>query len=348
MTRPRILDLFCGCGGMSLGFEAAGFEIALAIDTWTDAIKTYNHNHASPVGEVMDIKNLDDQRIDSLLKDGPITGVIGGPPCQGFSTVGTRDVKDQRNHLYMEYYRVVEKIRPPFFVIENVQGMLTLAKGALRDDVVKRFSALGYTVRHALLNAKDFGVPQHRKRVFFVGLLDGEFEFPDGANIPQVTTREALSDLPILDVEHEKVHEFDYPQPPSSDYQRYIRGSSKRISQHLITMHTEQTKSIIAMIPDGGKIRDLPREYWEIRKFNKAFQRMPSDGVSATVDTGHRNYFHYEQNRIPTARENARLQSFKDDWKPQGTKTSQYKQIGNAVPPLLAEHIAKRLQSIKK
>ena len=116
MTRPRILDLFCGCGGMSLGFEAAGFEIALAIDTWTDAIKTYNHNHSSSVGEVMDIKNLDDQRIDALLQDGPITGVIGGPPCQGFSTVGTRDVKDQRNHLYMEYYRVVEKIRPPHWV----------------------------------------------------------------------------------------------------------------------------------------------------------------------------------------------------------------------------------------
>ena len=175
--------------------------------------------------------------------------------------------------------------------------MLTLANGAFRDDVVQRFSALGYNVQHALLNAKDFGVPQHRKRVFFVGLLDGEFHFPDGANIPEVTTREAISDLPPLDVEHEKTHEFDYPRPPDNDYQRYIRGASKRITQHLITMHTEQTKTIIGMIPDGGKIKDLPREYWEVRKFNKAFQRMPSNGVSATVDTGHRNYFHYEQNR---------------------------------------------------
>ena len=155
MSKPRILDLFCGCGGMSLGFEAAGFEVALAIDTWADAIKTYNHNHASSVGEVMDIKALDDSRIEALLDRGPITGVIGGPPCQGFSTVGTRDVNDKRNHLYMEYFRVVEKIRPPFFVIENVQGMLTLANGAFRDDVVQRFSALGYNVQHALLNAKD-------------------------------------------------------------------------------------------------------------------------------------------------------------------------------------------------
>ena len=329
---------------MSLGFEAAGFEIALAIDTWADAISTYNHNHAKPVGKVMDIHDFDESHIQSLLDEGPISGVIGGPPCQGFSTVGTRDVRDERNHLYMQYFRVVERIRPRFFVIENVQGMLTLAKGAFKDDVVERFTKLGYTVSYALLNAKDFGIPQHRKRVFFVGLLEGEFEFPDGSNIAPVTTREALSDLPRLDVEHEGVDEFDYPGPPLTAYQRYIRGSAEHITQHLITMHTEQTKSIIAMIPDGGKIRDLPREYWEVRKYNKAFQRMASDGVSITVDTGHRNFFHYDQNRIPTARENARLQSFKDDWVPQGSKTSQYKQIGNAVPPLLAENLARTLK----
>lgn len=345
MKKPRILDLFSGCGGMSLGFEAAGFEVALAIDTWSDAIKTYNHNHSSPVGKVMDIKELDNEQIDSIISDGPITGVIGGPPCQGFSTVGTRDVEDERNHLYMEYYRVVKKIKPKFFVIENVQGMLTLAKGAFKDDVVNRFSALGYKVSYSLLNAKDFGIPQHRKRIFFVGIMEGEFVFPDGSAIPDVTTKEALSDLPPIDVEHKVIGTFDYPSPPKSDYQKYIRGKSKQITNHLITMHTEQTKNIIGMIPDGGKIKDLPREYWEVRKFNKAFQRMPSDGVSATVDTGHRNYFHYKQNRIPTARENARLQSFKDDWVPQGSKTSQYKQIGNAVPPLLAETLARRLKN---
>jgi len=345
MKKPRILDLFSGCGGMSLGFEAAGFEVALAIDTWSDAIKTYNHNHSSPVGKEMDIKELDNEQIDSIISDGPITGVIGGPPCQGFSTVGTRDVEDERNHLYMEYYRVVKKIKPKFFVIENVQGMLTLAKGAFRDDVVQRFSALGYKVSYSLLNAKDFGIPQHRKRVFFVGLMEGEFVFPDGSNISDVTTKEALSDLPPIDVEHKDIGTFDYPSPPKSDYQKYIRGKSKQITNHLITMHTEQTKSIIGMIPDGGKIRDLPPEYWEVRKYNKAFQRMASKGVSITVDTGHRNFFHYQQNRIPTARENARLQSFKDDWVPLGSKTSQYKQIGNAVPPLLAENVARRLKN---
>jgi DNA (cytosine-5)-methyltransferase 1 len=330
---------------MSLGFKKAGFEVALAIDTWTDAIATYNHNHSSKAGEVMDIHDLDEAKIGQLLADGPIAGVIGGPPCQGFSTVGTRDVHDERNHLYLQYHRVVERIRPKFFVIENVQGMLTLAGGAFRDDVVERFSSLGYTVSYSILNAKDFGIPQHRKRVFFVGVLEGLFKFPDGSGIPNVTTKEALSDLPPLNIEHEKIHSFEYPTPPLSTYQSYIRGSAKAISEHLITMHTEQTKSIVAMIPDGGKIRDLPKEYWEVRKYNKAFQRMASNGVSITVDTGHRNFFHYEQNRIPTVRENARLQSFKDDWIPLGSKTSQYKQIGNAVPPLLAEYLAKSIKN---
>ncbi|MAP04415.1 MAG: DNA (cytosine-5-)-methyltransferase [Halieaceae bacterium] len=345
MIKPRVLDLFCGCGGMSLGFEAAGFEIALAIDNWEKAILTYNHNHPSPVGEVLDISEFDDDRIDSLLSRGTIDGVIGGPPCQGFSTVGTRDVDDPRNFLYQEYCRIVEKIQPKFFVIENVQGMLTLGGGFFRKDIEKRFGELGYSVNFTILNAAEFGIPQSRKRVFFVGILNGpKFKFPTGESIPDVNTKDALSDLPELDIQHEGIHKFPYPGPPATDYQRYIRGSAKSVTEHLITMHTEQTKSIIGMIPDGGKIRDLPSEYWEVRKYNKAFQRMPSEGVSATVDTGHRNYFHYRQNRIPTVRENARLQSFKDDWVPQGSKTSQYKQIGNAVPPLLAENVARTLK----
>ena len=324
-----------------MGFEAAGFEVALAIDTWSDAIKTYNHNHSSPVGKVMDIKELDDEQIDSIISEGPITGVIGGPPCQGFSTVGTRDVEDDRSHLYMEYYRVVKKIKPKFFVIENVQGMLTLAKGAFKEDVVSRFSALGYNVTYSLLNAKDFGIPQHRKRVFFVGLMEGEFIFPDISNTLEVTTREALSDLTPLDVEHKEVGTFDYPSPPKSDYQKYIRGESKQITNHLITMHTEQTKHIIGMIPDGGRITDLPREYWEVRKFNKAFQRMPVWCFS--------NSRHRSQELFPLRTESytycKRKRSFtaQDDWEPLGSKTSQYKQIGNAVPPL-SETLAKVLK----
>ena len=127
-------------------------------------------------------------------------------------------------------------------------------------------------------------------------------------------------------------------------YERLMRGDSQKLLNHEGTNHSQQTIDTIAMIKDGGKISDLPKEYWEIRKYNKAFERMNSNGQSNTVDTGHRNYFHYSQNRIPSVRENARLQSFPDDFEILGSKTSQYKQIGNAVPPLLAYAVAKKIR----
>ena len=140
--KNKIIDLFCGCGGLSLGFEMAGFESALAIDLWKDAIVTYNHNRKNKVGICEDIHNLTDEYLESLNKDEEIIGVIGGPPCQGYSTVGTRDINDPRNHLYMQYCRVVEKVRPKFFVLENVKGLTTLMNGMFRDDIYNRFGAL--------------------------------------------------------------------------------------------------------------------------------------------------------------------------------------------------------------
>ena len=176
--KNKIIDLFCGCGGLSRGFENAGFEVKFAIDMWEDAIKTYNHNNPTHVGKCIDIKNIDNDYLDKVIEDGDVVGIVGGPPCQGYSTVGTRDINDPRNHLYLEYCRIVEKVRPDFFVIENVKGLLTLAGGAFKDDIIKRFSALGYTVEPKVLNAADYGVPQNRHRVFFVGIRKGDFKFP--------------------------------------------------------------------------------------------------------------------------------------------------------------------------
>ncbi|HEM5489886.1 TPA: DNA cytosine methyltransferase [Streptococcus suis] len=334
----KIIDLFCGAGGLSLGFEKAGFEIELAIDMWDDAIKTYNHNHKNKVAECRDIHDLSDEYLYSL--QGKITGVIGGPPCQGYSTVGTRNVNDPRNHLYLEYCRVVEKIAPKFFVIENVRGLLTLGKGVFKKDIIDRFSKLGYTVSYKLLNASDYGVPQNRYRVFFIGIKENCFEFPK--EFPyKVSSKEALSDLPSLDVYD--LFSDVYRSEPLNKYQELMRYASPELTNHEPTRHTEQTKEIISMIPDGGKISDLPEEYWSIRKYNKAFQRMNSNLPSNTIDTGHRNYFHYEENRVPSVRESARIQSFPDDFEFLGSKTSQYKQVGNAVPPLLAEVIANQI-----
>ena len=337
--KNKIIDLFCGCGGLSRGFEMAGFEPKIAIDMWEDAVKTYNHNQTQAVAVCEDVHNWDDAFLDKLIEDGDIVGIVGGPPCQGYSTVGTRDVNDPRNHLYKEYCRIVEKVNPEFFVIENVKGLTTLSGGAFRDDIISRFSALGYRVSYRILNAADYGVPQNRYRVFFVGTKKGDFEFPEPFDY-KVTTKEAIGDLPELfgtDVKKE------YTMAPQSEYAKKMRGSVNVLLNHEGTNHSDQTVEIISKIKDGGKIKDLPREYWEIRKYNKAFERMYSMGQSNTVDTGHRNYFHYEQNRIPSVRENARLQSFPDDFEVLGSKTSQYKQIGNAVPPLLGYAVAKKI-----
>lgn len=333
--KNKILDLFCGCGGLSRGFEMAGFEVAAAIDIWSDAVTTYNHNN-NPVAHCEDIHNWDDEFLDNINKNNEIVGIIGGPPCQGFSTVGTRDIEDPRNHLYLEYCRIVEKVQPEFFIIENVKGLLTLAGGAFKEDIMKRFTALGYHVEYKVLNAADFGVPQNRNRVFFVGMKKPGYKFPDPFTY-KVTTEDALSDLASLD---NNENPNIYRTEAKTNYQKLMRKNSIDVKNHDVTNHTEQTKHIISMIKDGGKIKDLPEEYWNVRKYNKAFQRMYSKGQSNTVDTGHRNYFHYKENRIPTVRENARLQSFPDDFEFLGSKTSQYKQVGNAVPPLLAYAVA--------
>lgn len=338
--KNKIIDLFCGCGGLSKGFEMAGFEVELAIDLWSDAIKTYNHNHVNKVGVCEDIHNLSESYLSKLVNDQNIVGIVGGPPCQGYSTVGTRDIEDPRNHLWKEYFRVVETVSPEFFLIENVKGLLTLNKGTFKDAIISKFTTLGYDINYKVLNAADFGIPQNRQRVFFVGMKKKGFTFPKEQS-HKISTEEALSDLPSLD---NLSGELFYSKQPETKYQKLMRKNNKEVKNHQQTNHTEKTKSIIAMIKDGGKISDLEEKYWDIRKYNKAFERMYSKGQANTVDTGHRNYFHYIENRIPSVRENARLQSFTDDFEFLGSKTSQYKQVGNAVPPLLAYAIAKAIK----
>ena len=341
--KNKIIDLFCGCGGLSLGFEKAGFAVAYAIDMWNKAIETYNHNHVDKVAECRDIHELTNEELKKINADGDIVGVIGGPPCQGFSKVGTRDVNDPRNHLYLEYCRVVEQISPEFFVLENVEGLLTLCKGMFRDDIVKRFGDLGYKVEFQPVCAADYGVPQNRHRVFFVGMKKKSFVFPKKLDYV-VTSKDAICDLVPLSMENGMDELHPYATEPQNDYQREMRGNVSMVANHQITNHTQKTIDIISMVPDGGTIYDLPDEYWEVRKYRKGFERMPSFRPCHTVDTGHRNYFHYSENRIPSARENARLQSFPDSYVFLGTKTDQYKEIGNAVPPVLAYHIAKAIK----
>lgn len=343
----KIIDLFCGAGGLSLGFESVGFESVLAIDKWEDAIETYNYNHSNSVGTTVDIHDFTNESLLKYKEKG-VVGIIGGPPCQGFSLVGSRKCNDPRNSLYMEYVRFVSVIEPEFFVLENVSGLLSMDKGKYKEDIITRFEELGYDVTFKLLTASDYGVPQSRKRVFFIGLKKEKYKMFDFSNLKKqrvITTKEAISDL------HEAALTngiTSYTMPAITNYQKEMRKNSKGLSNHQITKHTEQTTTIISLVPDGGSIKDLAEEYYTVRNYNATFRRMSSDLPSNTIDCGHRNYFHYSENRVPTVRESARIQSFPDDYIFKGSKTSQYTQVGNAVPPLLSKIIANELKKILK
>lgn len=343
----NIIDLFCGAGGFSFGFESAGYNVKMALDSWKDAIETFNENHSSKVGICKNIYDFTNDEIKEFGLKNSIKGIIGGPPCQGFSMVGTRNEKDDRNTLYLQYVRFVENIMPEFFILENVKGLLTLKGGHFKEDILKRFSELGYNVNFKVLKASEYGVPQNRERVFFVGLRkdifgDRQFIFPDKVETI-INTKDAISDLPSLD--NDEPH-YLYGKEPSNNYQKLMRKNSKILMNNEITNHTDQTKNVISLIPDGGNIKSLPEEYYKIRNYNTAFKRMNSCQPASTIDCGHRNYFHYKENRIPTVRESARIQSFPDRFKFSGSKTSQYTQVGNAVPPLLAQKVAEAVSKI--
>lgn len=347
----NIVDLFCGAGGMSLGFEKAGFESILAIDKWNDAIITYNANRENKCGTTVDIHDFSNEKLNELSRNNPVTGIIGGPPCQGFSLVGTRETNDPRNSLYIEYVRFVSVLKPDFFVLENVPGLLSMENGKYKDDIIDRFSSLGYNVNFDTLKASDYGVPQSRKRVFFIGLKkdifgnDLFFDFSSIAKKKTISTSMAISDLPDLRDEKESFH---YRGNANNSYQEMMREECNILHNHIRTEHTQQTIDIISMVPDGGGIKDLPEEFYKVRNYNNAFRRMDSRLPSSTIDCGHRNYFHYKENRVPTVRESARIQSFPDKYVFQGSKTSQYTQVGNAVPPLLAYSIAEEIKKLLK
>lgn len=343
-----VLDLFAGCGGLSVGFEQAGFKVIAGVDYDEPALNTFKHNHRGSHSIHLDLSKDDamDQIRSRIGAETKIDLITGGPPCQGFSLTGPRKLDDARNRLYMSVLRAVEEFSPSAFLIENVRGMASLYQGKVLKDVVTQFDKAGYNVKHRILNAADFGVPQVRHRLFIIGIRKeiGNFEFPEPTHTAQdwITCEEAISDLPTLENDLGS-HESKYDRTPDSDYQRKLRGSCSVLYNHLGTRHTEHVKSVIAQVPEGGNHKDLPPGVGESRKFNEAWTRYHSQHPSRTIDTGHRNHFHYRWNRVPTVRENARLQSFNDEFEFLGTKTQQNRQVGNAVPPLLARALGRQI-----
>lgn len=346
-TRPySVIDLFSGCGGLSYGFEKTGhFEIVAGIDNWHDSLVTFSNNHKSAAVVETDLGNFEPIEIEKIVGRG-VDVVIGGPPCQGFSISGKRNPNDPRNKLYRGFVKTVEHFKPKAFVLENVPNLVSMEQGKIKDQIIEDFTDLGYEVKYKVLLASDYGVPQNRRRVVFVGIKGGNhFEFPKPIFTDNKRTcYDALSDLPELTVGDGTNNSCE----PLSEYQRLMRSRSDRIFNHESTAHNQKTIDTIALVPDGGNYKDLPVELQSIRRVHIAWTRYNSTKPSLTIDTGHRHHFHYSFNRIPTVRESARLQSFPDDFVFFGSKTSQYKQVGNAVPPLLAEAIANQLKDCLK
>lgn len=336
----NVIDLFAGCGGLSNGFEKAGFNILLGIDSDTDASKTFLHNHKGSQYLIKDIRKVTQQDIKEKIGNKKVDVVIGGPPCQGFSLSGKRVFIDPRNSLYLEYFRIIDMLKPKVSIIENVPGILSLYEGRALESIKDEFRKRGYLVVHKILKADDYGVPQIRKRIVIVGTKRKEFEFPE-ANNSVVTLAEALSDLPKLNGDEVA---SEYYKKPNNNYQKLMREKSKVLHNHVGTNHSEKTQKIISMVPEGGNYKNLPKHLQGIRKVHIAWTRLDSSKPSLTIDTGHRHHFHPWENRVPSVRESARIQSFSDDFIFLGSKTSQYRQVGNAVPPLLAKSIAEQLK----
>ena len=339
---PVVVELFCGCGGTSVGFEMAGYQIAVGADILKPAIDTFGTNHEGVSTILGDIHKVQPEQIIEMLNGAHVDVLIGGVPCQGFSLNNRkRHEGDKRNKLYLEFIRFVQALHPRAVVLENVSGMKST--GNIVEVIERDLSeASGMNVTSQFLYAPDYGVPQSRRRVIFVGLRDDVFTFPE-PDKEQITSEMALSDLPAL-INELGTEEQEYTTPASNKYQELMRKGSNAIYNHIAAQHSDKVKEIISLVPDGGNYKDLPKGVGESRIFHMAWTRLRSDKPARAVDTGHRNLFHYKWNRCPTVRESARIQSFPDDFVFLGTKGQQDKQVGNAVPCLMAKAIGLQLE----
>lgn len=342
--KPKVIDLFAGVGGLSLGFENCGFDVILA-NEYDPAIATaYKINHKETRMIVGDITTLDLETTFSSY-EGKVDVIIGGPPCQGFSQKGQRKtIHDERNFLFKYYVKVVDLVKPHYFLMENVPNLLTAEGGYFRKEIEDLFNSMGYQLNMRVLNASDYGVPQNRRRAVIIGKRGGNAPaLPEPKNV-LVTIWDAISDLAYLS-SGEGSEEQEYRFEPQSEYQKNLRNGCCVLYNHIATKHSELALKRLAMIPPNAGKEVLPEEHLTKSIYSGTWTRMRKDEISVTITTrfdtpSSGKFTHPFLNRAITVREAARIQSFPDSFIFVGNKGSQMKQVGNAVPPLLAEAIA--------
>jgi DNA (cytosine-5)-methyltransferase 1 len=349
MEKLKVLDLYCGFGGLSLGFEFTNaFEVIGGIDFYDWAVKTFYHNHPKlkslkVLSNPCDMTALTTEEVLEDIGCKPDI-IVGGPPCQGFSFAGKRleeYLHDHRNEQVFHYLRFVKEIRPKAFLMENVAGIRVTGqkkKEHLIDYLIEEYEKLGYTTNWQVLNASDYRVPQNRKRFMLVGVLNGrKFQFPEppmqeaslyGGGEEKYTVFDALSDLPSPTTEEPQPHSL----PAITPLQKFLRNGSNSIANHSITVHGEDMVERLRRQENGTRLYP---------NWNHSWYKLDPKRPSPAVKENHRAPFvHFSEPRATSPRECARLQTVPDNYVLLGTKTAQLIMIGNAVPAILSAHVA--------
>lgn len=345
MDKPKVIDLFAGVGGLSLGFEQTGFNVVMANEYDESIAYAYSVNHPKTKMICEDITSLDLEKTFGLYV-GKIDVIIGGPPCQGFSQKGQRKtIHDERNFLFKYYVKVVDLVKPKYFLMENVPSLLSAENGFFKKEIEELFSSMGYSLNMGILNASDYGVPQSRRRAVILGKKgDVPLSLPSPANI-HTTIWDAISDLAFLNSGEGK-EEQNYPYPATTDYEKEMRFGSTVLKNHVATKHSKLALERLAMIPENAGKEVLPEDQLTKSIYSGTWTRMRKNEESVTITTrfdtpSSGKFTHPFLNRAITVREAARIQSFPDTFIFLGKKGSQMKQVGNAVPPRLSAAIAR-------
>lgn len=365
-----LLDLFSGAGGLSYGFELANFKVNLAIELEKNYFESYKYNHPETIALNENIVTLNCEEInDTYIKGEKVEGIIGGPPCIGFSSVGNRRLDDPRNMLVFFFIKWVEYFKPTFFVMENVKGILTMGKGQVVKKIKKLYNDIGYQCKLYVLLAAEYGVPQLRERVFFVGTKDKNIQKiviqkTHQKEVRNKTTdslptfrivKDALSDILDTNPSNENKRNIlvkDYDEPPKTLYQEYLRKNSDKLYEHIAPNHSQKVIDRITHIKQGKNHASLPKEYQLKGGYPNIYGRLhlnyPADTITGNCGcvSAPGRFIHPTQDRAISVREAARLQSFPDDYRFFGSMRDMYRQVGNAIPPLLAKAIAKAIKKV--